>query len=516
MNPILSLWSTLEPRRRAVVIGATLAMFVTILALARMAATPDMALLYAGLDPARSGEVVAALEQRKVNYRIDGQSIMVDATRRDSLRMELAAEGLPAQGGAGYELLDSLSGFGTTAQMFDAAWGRAVEGELARTILANPAFRAARVHIARPEAQPFGAKPVPTASVVVTSLAGRVSQTEAKALRHLVAAAVPGLRSDGVEVIDSVGGLVPLEDASPSAAAADARAEAIRANVERLLAARVGAGNAVVQVALELESQSEQVTERVIDPQGRVAISTETTSKSGSNSEAGGQVTVASNLPQGGAEDGSKSESSENNERVNYEVSETQRALTRVPGDIRRLTVAVLVNGAKTKGEDGSETWTPRADEEMAALRDLVAAAVGLKEDRGDVLTLKQLEFSPVDASGTLVEADPGLLSGTIDLMTLIELGLLSIVATLLGLFVLRPALANRAAAPPLALPDTTPPALEGEVSGSFDMPELPIIDISLDTDPDPVARLRRLIDERQAESVEILRGWMEAETEKT
>lgn len=515
MNSILSVWSALDPRRRAVVVGATLAMFVTVLALARMASAPQMALLYAGLDPARSGEVVAALEQRNVAYSVNGQSIMVDSTQRDALRMELAAEGLPAQTGAGYELLDSLSGFGTTAQMFDAAWGRAVEGELARTILANPAFRAARVHIARPESQPFGAKPVPTASVVVTSLAGSIGAAEAKALRHLVAAAVPGLRSDGVEVIDSVGGLVPVEDASPSASAADARAEAIRANVERLLAARVGAGKAVVQVALELESQSEQVTQRTIDPQGRVAISTETTSKSGSNSDAGGQVTVASNLPQNGANDGSKSESSESNERVNYEVSETQRALTRVPGDIRRLTVAVLVDGTRTAAEDGTETWAPRSDEEIAALRDLVAAAVGFKEDRGDVLTLKQLEFSPVDSSGTLVEAQGGLFSGAIDLMTLVKLGLLALVVTLLGLFVLRPALAARRAAEPLALPDPAPDALTGEVSG-FDLPELPVIDISLDPDPDPVARLRRLIEERQAESVEILRGWMEAEPEKT
>lgn len=515
MNPILSLWSALDSRRRLMVIGATLAMFVTFLALARIAATPDMALLYAGLDPARSGEVVAALEQRKATYRVEGQAIMVDATQRDALRMELAAQGLPAQGGAGYELLDSLSGFGTTAQMFDAAWGRAIEGELARTILANPAFRAARVHIARPEAQAFGAKAAPTASVVVTSLAGSVTQAEAKALRHLVAASVPGLRSDGIEVIDSTGGLVPLESAGASSGAADDKAEAIRANVERLLAARVGAGKAVVQVALELESQSEQVTERLIDPQGRVAISTESTAKSGSNSDAGGQVTVASNLPQGAAGDGSKSETSESNERVNYEVSETQRETTRVPGDIRRLTVAVLVDGTRTKADDGTETWAARSDDEMAALRDLVAAAVGYKEDRGDVLTLKTLEFSPVPDSGTLAEAGGSLLSGTLDLMTLVELGLLALVATFLGLFVLRPALAARST-PPLALPDTLPPALEGELSGAFDLPELPVIDISPDGDTDPVARLRRLIEERQAESVEILRGWMEAEPEKT
>lgn len=515
MNSLLSLWSTLTPRRRFAVIGAGLAMFVTILALGRLAATPDMALLYSGLDPARSGEVVAALESRNVAYSVRGQAIMVDATQRDTLRMELAAEGLPAQAGAGYELLDTLSGFGTTAQMFDAAWGRAVEGELARTILANPSFRAARVHIARPESQAFGAKAAPTASVVVTTLAGSISQSEARALRHLVAAAVPNLLPDGVEVIDSVAGLVALDPAGPTQASAEQRADAIRANVERLLAARVGAGKAVVQVAIELETQAEQVTERLLDPQGRVAVSTETSTKSGSDSGAGGSVTVASNLPEGADQGGTKSENAENSERTNFDVSETQRAITRVPGDIRRMTVAVLVDGTRSVAEDGTETWQPRSEDELATLQELVTAAVGINADRGDVLTLKTLEFSPLAETGTLATAPSGLLTGSIDLMTLVKLALLAIVASLLGLFVLRPALTARKPAEPLALPETASLALTGEIGPDLSQSGQ-LIDVTLEPDVDPVTRLRRLIEERQAESVEILRGWMEAEPEKT
>lgn len=516
MNPLLSFWSTLAPMHRMAAIGATLAMFVTILALGRMAATPDMALLYAGLDPARSGEVVAALEQRSAAYRVQGHAIMVDATMRDSLRMELAAEGLPAQAGAGYELLDGLSGFGTTAQMFDAAWGRAVEGELARTIISNPAFRAARVHIARPQAQAFGEKAAPTASVVVTSIVGDTSPGEARTLRHLVAAAVPGLTPDGVEVVDSVSGLVPAEDSDSSAGSAERRADAIRANVERLLAARVGAGKAVVQIAIELETQSEQVTERLLDPQGRVAISTESTSKSGSDTGTGGPVTVASNLPDGPATGGNRSENTENNERVSYQVSETQRSLSRNPGDIRRMTVAVLVDGTRTMAEDGTESWAPRTAEELATLQELVGAAVGFNADRGDVLTLKTLEFSPVPVDGTVANAPSGLLSGSIDLMTLVKFALLALVTTVLGLFVLRPALANRTPTTPLALPDASQTALDGEIAADLARADRDLIDLLPEPDADPVARLRRLIDERQAESVEILRGWMEAEPEKT
>lgn len=132
MQQVLSFWSMLDMRRRAIVVAATVAMFAAILALTRVASAPSMTLLYAGLEPAAAGEVVAALDQWAVSYEVRGDSIWVDGAQRDQLRMALAADGLPASGGAGYELLDSLSGFGTTSQMFDAAYLRAKEGELAR------------------------------------------------------------------------------------------------------------------------------------------------------------------------------------------------------------------------------------------------------------------------------------------------------------------------------------------------------------------------------------------------
>ena len=114
-----------------------------------------MTLLYAGLDPAAAGEVITALEQRGIAYSVQGDAIYVDGSKRDQSRMALAQEGLPKGGGAGYELLDDLNGFGTTAQMFDAAYWRAKEGELARTILVIPQVRAARVHLANQQSRPF-------------------------------------------------------------------------------------------------------------------------------------------------------------------------------------------------------------------------------------------------------------------------------------------------------------------------------------------------------------------------
>lgn len=541
MQNLISLWQALDAKKRAIVAGATIAVFLAVLGLARVASTPGLSLLYAGLQGAAAGDVVAALEQDGVMFEVRGDSIYVDSSRRDSLRMVLAAQGMPANSGTGYELLDGLSGFGTTSQMFDAAYWRAKEGEISRTILANPLIRAARVHIAQAPSKPFQGDQKAKASVTVSTAAGSLPAEQARALRHLVAAAVPGMVPQDVAIIDAVAGLLPGEDASMTPdAAGQARAAELRGNVERLLEARVGPGNAVVEVAVEVVTDREAITERRFDPQGRVAISQETESRSGTATEPGGDVTVASNLPEGDVNAGGngKSETAENRERVNYEVSETQREILRTPGAPKRISVAVLVDGLVVAAADGTQTIEPRSEEELAVLKELVASAIGFDEARGDVLTIKSLAFQPDQDVGELTEA--GLLAGIgpIDVMSLIQLGVLAAVALVLGLFVIRPVLKSQgnqarltAENGPLALPGLASASItsaggtsafasngQGEVlTGEIDEDaNFTIADGSgADLPMDPVSRLRRLIEERQTESVEILRGWMEQDEER-
>ena len=539
MQNVAATWNALDATRRIVVIAATIAMFLAVLGLSRMATTPNMALLYSGLDSAAAGEVVTALEARGVAYEVAGDSIRVDAAMRDELRMMLASEGLPATGAAGYELLDGLSGFGTTSQMFDAAYWRAKEGELARTILAVPSVRAARVHIAKAPAQPFRTEERPTASITVTTSGGGLPASQARALQHLVAAAVSGMRPEDVAIIDSVAGLIPTGDDSMMPGSADSREAELKRNVERLLAARLGPGRAVVEISLAVVTERESLTEKTFDPASRVAISSDTEERSDSATEPAGDVTVASNLPEGDAGAGAsgQSNSSETRERVNYEVSETQREVLRLPGAVRRLTVAVLIDGQTVTNADGTTTFTPRPEEELTALRDLVASAVGLDDARGDVLTLKSMAFEPVADLGTTADA-AGLLPpmGPVNVMNIIQIGILALVVLALGLFVVRPVLMSGArrggslepADPALALPGLASsgagPDFDGEelrvLTGEIQDGDLPPMSIYSEAeedlqDSDPVARLRRLIEERQAESVEILRGWMEAEEEK-
>lgn len=528
LQNVIATWSALDLRRRIIIIGATIAMFAAVLALSRIAGRTDLALLYAGLEPAAAGEVVAALEQRGVVHEVRGDSIFVDLAQRDGLRMALASEGLPTAGGGGYELLDGLSGFGTTSQMFDAAYWRAKEGELARTLLAMPQIKAARVHIASAPTRAFQQDTQATASVTLTTTGGTLSEAQAQAIRHLVASAVSGMTPDAVQIIDTVAGLIGGQAGDMAGADAADRAAQIKGNVERLLAARVGPGKAVVEVSVDLVQEREQITERVFDPQGRVAISSETEERTGSSTEPGGEVTVASNLPEGDAASGAQgqSQSSETRERVNYEVSETQREVLRSPGGIRRMTVAVMVDGVVTTAADGTRTWAPRPEDELAALSELVASAVGLDTARGDVLTLKSLEFQDlVPPDGTVATA--GILPeiGPLDVMSLVQTAVLAIVALVLGLFVIRPILTSAARpalaapAPTLALPsgsDYRGPTLEGEVDTSFDYDGYagPQTGEGAAED-DPATRLRRLIEKRQTESIEILRGWMETEEER-
>lgn len=514
--------------RRVMVLAATVGAFAGVLALARMAATPSMALLYAGLEGPQAGQVIQALDQRGLRYEVRGDAIYVEATARDETRMAMAAQGLPANSAAGYELLDGLTGFGTTSQMFDAAYWRAKEGELARTIVSSPHIRSARVHLGRGAVQSFRREGDLTASVTVTPAGGALGLPQAQALRYLVASAVAGLSPDDVAVIDTTSGLVPLDQAGQGAGGGDRAAE-LRRNVERLLAAHVGPGRSVVEVNVETVTDRETIVERRIDPESRVALSTESEERNATSSDTrGAGVTVASNLPDGdGADEQGRSDSrdTQSRQRTSYDVSQTSREIQRGPGAIRRLTVAVLIDGQRLLGPDGTPQWTPRPEAELATLRDLVASAVGFDSARGDVITLHSLPFEAPVLAG--IEGGSGLVDRLgLDAMGLIRLAALALVVLFLALFVVRPLL--RPALPPGALPvpllagaagGAEPgPALTGEIDSAGPAPGEARDGLSGRAGgmpEDPVARMRALIAGRQDETLQILRGWMDERQEE-
>ena len=317
MPEIVKVWMSLPASKQLVLAAVLAATIFAFSMLARTASQPSMALLYSGLDASAAGEVVDELESMDIKVDVRNGAIFVPAGKRDSVRMKLAREGLPQQGQAGYELFEGLNGFSTTSEMFDVTYWRAMEGELARTITATPGVASARVHIAQERGKAFSRnKPKPKAVVTITMARGELSTGQANAVRYLVSSSVPGLSAEQVAVLDSDRGVIlsPGEMGRDAVNQSDAsmREQKMEADILDLLEARVGFGNARVQVALELDVEREAVTERVIDPSGRVISSRETTevteTSSGANSTS---VTVASNLPEGDVNGGGSQSNAE-------------------------------------------------------------------------------------------------------------------------------------------------------------------------------------------------------------
>ncbi|WP_312531958.1 flagellar basal-body MS-ring/collar protein FliF [Paracoccus sp. (in: a-proteobacteria)] len=387
-------------RQKSLVLGAFVATFLAILMFAWFANRPNMSLLYSGLEPSQASGVIDGITKAGATYEVRGDSIWVEQARRDELRITLAGLGLPQSGSSGYELLDGMSGFGTTSQMFDAAYWRAKEGELSRTILAMPNVKSARVHLAVSGNRGYRRDAPSSASVTLTTNGSPITQAQARALRHLISSGVPGLAVENVSVIDSERGVIPAGDEMVG----ETREADMKRNVERILEAHVGSGNAIVEVHLDTVSEAEVLTEQRFDPEARALISQESEEAADQNSSANpGPVTAASNLPesQKNSDQQSKSSRTENRQRSNFEVSRTTREIRKQPGDVRRLSVAVLVNGSPQTGENGQPTLVPRSEPELAVIRELVASAVGYDEGRGDQLTVKSLNFFGPTGEGT-------------------------------------------------------------------------------------------------------------------
>jgi len=513
LQELQKFWTGRSRNQRLAIIGGFVVSFVLVLAFVALAGRVQMALLYAGLDDAQAAPIVAHLEQGGVAYQLRGGTIWVDQTQRDRVRMDLAARNLPQQGGPGYEILDEMSGFSTTSQMFDAAYWRAKEGELARTILSIPSIRSARVHLTAPQSRGYRDTQPGSASVTVVTDGTPLTAAQADAMRFLISSAVPKLAPEAVSVIDSARGVIQPQDEQ----GASEREDRIKENVERILAPHVGAGNAIVEVSVDLVTETEQVTERSFDPTQRAMISQETEELSDESSMAeNAAVTAASNLPERADQSGERQQSqrAETRQRANYEVGSLTRQIERHPGAVRRLSVAVLVNGTPQEGADGVSRIVPRPEPELSAIRDLVAAAVGFDAQRGDEITVKSMPFVAETASGT--EAVRGGLLERLALDSLVRLLVVGLFALLALMLTLR-ALRNRAsealdASQPLAqLSDMldTPPMVTP--------PMLPMAEVDLDFTPatamalpdDPVARLKQLMKERQDETVRLLNGWI-------
>ena len=445
---------------------------------------PTYVPLYSQLSPAAASSMSRTLEQAGIRYELseDGMTVRVADEDQARARMALADSGLPSEGVPGWELFDEAGGgLGMNSFLQQVNRLRALEGELARSIQTIDGIDAARVHLVLPEREAFSrSRPEPSASVIVRSRMGNsVSRRQALSIRALVSSAVADLSGSRVTVLSASGETILGEEGmgGPESTLAGTRAqieERMARNVAAILNARVGAGNARVQVNVDLTTEREVRVSRSYDPDQQVARSVETRSEDVQERDSEpGTVDVGNNIPEAlqDAGDGAQNSSSRNrnDEIINYEIGSVESETVREPGEIERVSVAVLVNGMYEAQPGGGSAYVERSPEELERLSALVRSAIGYDETRGDSVQIDSLQF--VDYGSDL--GDPvGQTIGDIvkaNFMTILRsLFALAVIAIIMifGSRPLRQILDRGQMTPALAGAEGMAPALAGDTPG--------------------------------------------------
>jgi flagellar M-ring protein FliF len=337
-------------------------------------ASPNLSLLYGDLSASDSGQIIAILQTNNVplETRNKGTEVYIPVARVGEMRLKIADQGLPGGGTIGYEIIDRQETLGSSSFVQNINRVRALEGEIARTIMSLALVKGARVHLVLPRRELFTReRQVPSASIALRMRgATRLDRSQVMAIRHLVAAAVPGLQPARISIVDDRGTLL----------------------------ARLG------------DAANPQVDNLSADEQ-RVAY--------------------------GG--DGNQSQTNRTEESTNFEISKTMKRRVRAAGAIKRLSVAVLVDGATAEGPNGEQVYTARSDNEMAQLDKLVRSAIGFNTERGDTLEIVNMRFAapPVGDDNFGPKEIFGFKQN--DLLRLAELLVLGVVGILVILLVVRP-----------------------------------------------------------------------------
>ncbi|HZT87302.1 MAG TPA: flagellar basal-body MS-ring/collar protein FliF [Stellaceae bacterium] len=544
MNALLANLRSLGPMRLAAIAAVGLATVAFFGFLINRWSTPPMSLLYAQLDLRDSGQVVAKLEAMHIPYqlRADGAQILVPADQVARLRMTMAEHGLPNGGSIGYEIFDKGEGLETSSFQQNMNQLRALEGELARTISSLATVQAARVHLVLPKRELFSRdRQEPSASIVV-KLRGseRLSRGQIAAIQHLVAGAVPELRPNRVVIVDAQGTLLARDGGTDPAGTGQGYEDVRTAYetrlgraIEDMLDRTLGVGKARVEVHADMDFDRVTTNTETYDPDGQVVRSTQTSKETSNSGQNGGDqpVTVSTNLPdaqkpqQSASGGGSQSKSGREEETTNYEISKTVKNHVHEGGDVRRLSVAVLVDGTYTEA-DGKRTYQPRSPDELKQLAALVKSAVGYDQKRGDAVEVVNLRFAVPDQPEAVPEKTYlGL--GKDDLVRIGESAGLVLAALVVILLVVRPLMKR--------IFETLPPAAPGEeieqrlLTHAGATPALPppggavvAADGSLDADQmidigqvegrvraSSVKKIGEIVERHPEEALSIVRSWM-------
>lgn len=394
-------WERLPGRARWIVLAGVGALGLTLLFFSLLSGPRDFQILFANLPPEDAAAVMDALRHARVPTRLadGGKQILVPAAEVHEWRLKLASQGLPTAGSPGFELFDKTQ-FGTTDFAQRLNFQRALQGELARTIGQLREVVQARVHLAMPAPRLFSTQDRPASASVVVRLkpAAALRPDQVRGIVNLVSGAVEGLNPERVTVLDTSGRILgsgtDRSAAGLSGSQQEARA-ALEAETERrvqtLLDPVLGPGHSAVRVAAQVSFDQIERTEERFDPNSVVkqeARSAETSQ--GTSSHPSGVPGPESLVSSSNPVNASNSRTHREAEQITYEVSRTVQKTVVAPGDVKRLSVAVLLDTPIVHGRRAG-----RGAEEMERIRRLVHSAAGIRVDRGDEVEVVEIQFDP-------------------------------------------------------------------------------------------------------------------------
>jgi flagellar M-ring protein FliF len=496
---------------------------------------PELETLYSGLNAQDVSRIGAALREAGIHFDVnsEGTKVMVRPSQTAQARMLLAEKGLPSSANAGYELFDKLGSIGLTSFMQEITRVRALEGEIARTIQAMKGVRAARVHIVLPDSGSFRRnRHTPSASVVIRTdrpddFAG------AQAIRHLVAAAVPGMSLDQVRVLTTEGTVLAAGDETAHASSGKmvelekTIAKELQDNIRKTLSPYLGLENFELSVAAKLNMDKKQVNETSFDPESRAERSLRVVKETGSSQNSNNRATVGveQNLPaeQAGSSSGdlSKRSNERREELRNYELSSKTVSTVSEGYKIEHLTIAAVVNRKRLAASLGEKATPEALEAQLKEIQRLIESAAGLDSKRGDRITVSAVDFLQ---NGQLEPvAGPGFLEQLLQQTGAIVKGLSILGATaLLVWFGLKPAMRALLEPPAAVAAASEPPlAVEGPgtaAAGSSERPrvvrereEQPnlIADLTSKMGRTPQKRLEQMIEYDEEQAAAILKQWM-------
>ncbi|MCZ6863418.1 MAG: flagellar basal-body MS-ring/collar protein FliF [Alphaproteobacteria bacterium] len=549
MNALFQTLKGLGLARLILLGGVGIASIAFLMFVSSRLSAPAMVLLYAELDIKDSNQIIAKLETANVPYKLraNGTQIFVPSDKALRMRMTLAQEGLPRGGSVGYEIFDRSEAVGSSSFVQKINRLRALEGELARTISSMVQVRTARIHLVMPRRQLFARdKQVASASIVVQTYRGaRLSSSQVLAIQHLVAAAVPGLRPDRISIVDGRGNLLARgtkEGATPQMAARNSnemrRAYETRLarKIETIIGRSIGSRKVRAQVTASMDFDRITIAMEDYDPDRRVVRSIQTIEEKSieKNSSGNKPVTAGSNLRRTGAQEnetvkGSSREKTKTRERVNYEITKTVRNEVRITGTVKRLSVAVLIDGTYSSPAAGSTAgstatkpvYKARSKEDIAQITALVRSAIGFDAKRGDVVKVVNMKFSDGAPQAAIEDSGPFLGMTKDDYMRAAEVAILAILALLVLMIVIRPLMRRLldsepfirgkpvstnqdGAAVALTGPDGTerlPPPKESDM--------IDIAQVEGRVQASAIKKVGDIVDNHPEETVAIMRNWM-------